>query len=185
MQILKKIVSRQINFLLILYAVFFISAQIDAAREYQIKATFLFNFTQFVEWPAESFSSPQSPAVIGILGKDPFGQYLEQAITGESLNKHPLIIKRFNSVEEINNCHILFIGPGKNKTEDVLQKLKGKSILTVSDAGSFTKLGGMIRLYTKNDKINIQINLEAAKAENLAISSKLLKLAEIVKTDKK
>jgi len=89
-------------------------------------------------------------------------------------------------VDEITNCHILFINiSDKNKLKAILEKLKGKNILTISDANGFAKLGGIARLYTKDDKINIQINLEAAKEENIIISSKLLKLAEIVQTDKK
>ncbi|HKC68067.1 MAG TPA: YfiR family protein [Bacteroidia bacterium] len=161
------------------------SAQI-ATREYQVKAAFVFNFTQFVEWSSQSFTTPQTSAVIGILGKDPFGNYLQETITGETINKHPLVIQHFNSVDDVNNCQVLFINiSDKNQLRAILQKLKGKNILTISDVNGFAKMGGIVRLYTKDDKINIQINLEAAKEENLLISSKLLKLAEIVTTEKK
>lgn len=184
MFILKKISYKSI--LLLVYGALFFSAQTSTTREYQIKAAFLFNFTQFVEWPAGSFPTIQSRAVIGILGANPFGNYLEETIAGESINKHPLVIQHFNSVDDITNCQVLFINiQDKDQLQTIIEKLKGKNILTISDANGFSKLGGMIRLYTKNDKINIQVNLEAAKAEDLIISSKLLKLAEIVKTDKK
>lgn len=175
------------SILLLLCSALFFSVQSPAGREYRIKAAFIFNFTQFVEWPGQAFATPQSPAVIGILGKDPFGTYLEETIAGESIHKHPLVIRHFSSLEEVSNCHILFITVGdKAKQQEIIEKLKGRGMLTISDAGSsFSKLGGMIRLYTKNDKINIQVNLEAAKAEGLVVSSKLLKLAEIVSTDKK
>lgn len=186
MPVLKKISPRYICTLILVYGAFFFSAQISPTREYQVKAVFLFNFSQFVEWPAHCFPSAQSPAVIGILGKDPFGKYLEETISGETINKHPLVLKRFDNVEDIANCHILFINiTDKDKLEQIIQKLKGKNILTVSDTNDFSKLGGMVRLYTKNDKINIQVNLDETKSENLTVSSKLLKLAEIVKTDKK
>jgi hypothetical protein len=185
MPFLKKIAHSRLIILLVFCDVFFASAQ-TSTREYQVKAAFLFNFTQFVEWPAQCFSNPESKAIIGVLGKDPFGTYLEETIAGETINKHPLVIQRFNTVDEITNCHILFINiSDKNKLKAILEKLKGKNILTVSDANGFAKLGGMVRLYTKDDKINIQVNLEAAKEENLIISSKLLKLAEIIITDKK
>jgi len=186
MSFLRKISNRFVCILLTAFVMSSFSLQNSPSREYRVKAAFLFNFTQFIEWPASSFTGPQSPAVIGILGKDPFGPYLEATVTGETIDKHPLIIKRFNSTDDITNCHVLFINM-KNQDElvEILEKLKGKNILTVSDANGFAKFGGMIRMYTKNDKISFQINLEAAKAENLSISSKLLKLAEIVKTDKK
>ena len=186
MSILKKISHKRLSiFFVVLSAPVFL-AQTTSTREYQLKAVFLFNFTQFVEWPSNSFSTAQSPAVIGILGKDPFGNYLEETIAGETINKHPLVIQHFDNVDEITNCQILFINVSdKNKLQAILEKLKGKNILTISDINGFTKIGGMIRLYTRDDKINIQINLEATKSENLVVSSKLLKLAEIVKTGEK
>ena len=185
MSILRKIISYRINALLVFCSLFFVSAQIST-REYQVKAAFVFNFSQFVEWPAQTFSNPESRAIIGVLGKDPFGTYLEETIVGETINKHPLVIQHFNSVDEITNCQILYINlSDKKELHLIIEKLKGKNILTVSDANGFAKMGGMVRLYIKDDKINIQINHEAAKEENLVISSKLLKLAEIVKTDKK
>jgi hypothetical protein len=185
MAVLKRISHRCLSVFFIVSGAILISAQIST-REYQVKAVFIFNFTQFVEWPPQSFPTAQSPEVIGILGEDPFNTYLEETISGEVINKHPLVIQHFNTVEEITNCHILFIGiSDKKKLQVVLEKLKGKNILTIGDTNEFAKLGGMVRLYTRDDKINIQINLEAAKAENLIISSKLLKLAEIVKTGEK
>lgn len=185
MQVLKRISNHILIFLIVIYAAIFISAQIST-HEYKVKAAFLFNFTQFVEWPSQSFSTDNSPFVIGVLGTDPFGNSLEELVSGETIKNHPIVIQHFNSLEEIGNCHILFVNlQDKNKLQSIPEKLKGKNILTVSDANGFSKLGGMIRLYTKNDKINIQVNLEATKAENLIVSSKLLKLAEIVKTDKK
>ena len=181
MQILRKKKYTPTVLLFLLYGALFFSAQ-KSTREYQLKAAFLFNFTQFVEWPSESFPTSQTPAVIGILGKDPFGAYLEEIIRGETINRHALVIRHFDNIEEVTNCHILFINVSdKSQVQSILKNIKGKNILTISEASGFSKLGGMIRLYTKDDKINIQINVDATKEEKLIISSKLLKLAEIVK----
>lgn len=170
---------------LVLCFAFSVSAQ-TSNREYQVKAAFLFNFTHFVEWPANSFTSPQAPLTIGILGTDPFGNYLKDLVKSETIGQHPLTIKHFATIEEVSDCHILFINVSDKKSiPAVIETLKGKNILTVSDINRFAKSGGMIRLYTEDDKINIEINFEEVKAEGLTISSKLLKLSKIVKTDKK
>jgi hypothetical protein len=185
MQILREIISGQAKKLSLFCCIFFISAQIST-REYQVKAAFLFNFTQFVDWPESSFSGPQSPLVIGILGADPFGNYLHDLIAGEKINQHPLEIKHFSNADEIGHCHILFINVADKKSiQAVIEKLKGKAILTVGDAHRFSRFGGMIGLYPKDDKVNIEVNLDAVKEGNLTISSKLLKLSKIVSTDKK
>jgi hypothetical protein len=151
-------------------------AQKAAAPEYRVKAVFLYNFTNFIEWPASAFSAAKSPFVVGILGKDPFGSYLEEAMSGESANGHPLIIQRYKHVNEISNCHILFIHKGEaDKIAAVISGLKGRNTLIVSDAPEFIQQGGMIRFLTKAGKIQLQINLPATQAAKLEISSKLLR----------
>jgi hypothetical protein len=157
----------------------FLKAQSPGNLEYQVKAVFIFNFTQFVEWPANSFTKEGDPFVIGILGENPFGSYLEEVIAGEKLNGHPLVVQKYKSIETMKYCQVLFISE-ENKTKEVLESIKGKSILTVGDGENFLKEGGIIRIYKRNNKIQIQINPEAAKSSNLSISSKLLRLAEII-----
>src|SRR6267142_1451932 len=65
--------------------------------EYQVKAVFLFNFAQFVEWPPQSFEDPAAPFVIGVLGTDPFGSALEGAVRGEILNGRSFVIERYRN----------------------------------------------------------------------------------------
>lgn len=149
--------------------------------EYHVKAVFLYNIAQFVEWPKDSVSEETSPIIIGVLGKDPFGPYIDETVNGEEVNGHPLIVERYAAASEIKNCDILFIHSALSpKLAGILKNLKGKSILTISDAPNFAKQGGMVRFFTQENKIRIQINLEAVKEENITISSKLLRLAEIV-----
>ena len=159
-------------------------AQVQPLREYQVKAVFLFNFTRFVEWPATAFEGSSSPLVVGILGSDPFGPFLEEAIRNESSNGHPLVMKKFRNVEDIDSCHMLFIHTAaKSDLKTVLEKAESAGILTVGDAPGFAEQGGMIQFVTRGGKTRIRINLAAAKAAGLTISSKLLGLAEIVGPD--
>lgn len=157
-----------------------VSAQ-SVSHEYQIKAAFLYNFSRFVEWPASAFPSPQSPLVMCVIGGDPFGSYLDEIVLGEKVNSHPLVVKRFHRVDEIKTCHILFVSQSEaNQLEQILANVKGRNILTVGDVDGFAQRGGVIRFVTENNKTRIRINLGAAKAANLTISSKLLRVAEIV-----
>ena len=159
-------------------------AQPVGNREYRIKAAFLFNFTQFVDWPPTVLPQTGASLVIGILGENPFGKYLDEMIAGETANGHPLEVHLYKNVDEIEACHILFINlPQDNKLKEALATLKGRSILTVSDENNFIHLGGMIRFVTKQNKIQIEIAPERAKDADLIISSKLLNVAEIVSPD--
>lgn len=156
-------------------------AQTAVAPEYQVKAVFLYNFTHFIEWPSSTFPSTKSPFIIGILGKDPFGPYLEETMSGENVDGHPLIIQHYDKVDEIVTCHILFINKSEaSNMANIVANLKGRNILTLSDAPDFLQRGGMIRFLTKSGKIQFQINLQAVQSAKLDISSKLLRLAEVV-----
>lgn len=162
-----------------------LSAQAAPAREYQLKAIFLFNFSQFVDWPPQAFPDARAPLVIGVLGRDPFGAYLDETVSGETVNNRPLVVRRYGRVEDINTCHILFISRSEaDRLERILAGLKDRNILTVADAEGFALRGVMIRLITVENKIRLRINLEAAQAANLRISSKLLRPAEIVPSGK-
>jgi hypothetical protein len=146
-----------------------------------VKAVFLFNFAQFVDWPADAFSGPATPLVIGVLGEDPFGDFLDQTVRHEHVGGRPFQVRRYQSVDEIKTCHILFINRSEgDRPEDILAGLKHRPLLTVSDANGFAQRGGMIRFVTERNRIRLQLNLEAAEAAHLTISSKLLRVAEIV-----
>jgi hypothetical protein len=155
-----------------------VSAQ---SKEYQFKSAFLYNFSQFVEWPVGAFSGAQSQLVIGVVGDDPFGGSLDEIVRGQKANNHPLVVHRFRQIEEIKNCHILFVSRSEaGRLGQILASLTGRNILTVSDIEGFAQYSGMIAFVTENNKIRLKINLGTVKAENLTISSKLLRMAEIV-----
>jgi hypothetical protein len=151
----------------------------QAFREYDLKAVFLYNFTQFVEWPPRAFPDSSTPLVIGILGADPFGKILDEVVRGEVIRNRKLIVQRYARPEEVKTCHVLFISRSETgRLDQLLASLKGRNILTVGESGGFTQQGGMIGFATERNKIRLRINLTAAKEAGLIISSKLLRVAE-------
>lgn len=149
--------------------------------EYRLKAVFLFNFAQFVEWPPTALPRDDAPFVIGVLGKDPFGADLDGVVRGEAVNRHPLAVERYRDVADVRDCQILFIAASElAHLEPIMAALRGRSILTVSDADGAALHGVMIGLVRQDNRIRLRIDLQAARASNLTISSKLLRPAEIV-----
>jgi hypothetical protein len=149
------------------------------AEEYQVKAVFLYNFTQFIDWPEKAFNSPDEPFIIGIMGDDPFGNYIDRMVEGESIGTHPIKIKRCHDLRSALSCHILYINSfDREWLRTILNSVSQKNILTVSDYPSFNNLGGIIRFYTEDNKIRLQINLPRSKEAELSISSKLLSVAK-------
>jgi uncharacterized protein DUF4154 len=149
--------------------------------EYEVKAVFLFNFSQFVDWPATAFADGHSPLIIAVLGSDPFGATLDEIVRGETVNGRPLAVRRYQSLDQIGSCHILFIDRSQEPQLDaIVAALKDRSVLTVGDFDSFARRGGMIRFNTVGNKIRLRVNLAAAQEARLTISSKLLRPAKIL-----
>lgn len=179
------------------FAVVLVTAALPAVRaaetaptattsaEYRVKAGFLFNFLQFVEWPARAFRDPAAPIVIGVLGEDPFDGYLDELVQGEKVGERPIVVRRFRRGDAIADCHILFISRSEAAQFDkTISAFAGRSILTVGDADGFERAGGIVRFAIENGKIRLRINPDAAKAADLTISSKLLRLATLVTKEK-
>ncbi len=154
-----------------------------ALSEHRLKAVFLFNFTRFVEWPPSAFAAPDSPFVIGVFGRDPFGADLDEVARGETVNGRPLLIKRVQTVQDGAACQILFIPETERANlDEILAAVTHSNTLTVSDLDGSAQRGAMIRLVTDRDKVRLRINVESARAAGLMISSKLLRASEIVTT---
>lgn len=155
-----------------------------ATTEYELKAVFLLNFTRFVEWPEDIMPPGKDALIIGVIGVDPFGEALDTAVRNEAVNGRPLIVKRFQRKEEVTVCHVLFVSRSETpRLKSILDAVKGKAILTVSDIERFAYSGGIIGLVMDQGKVKIQINVEQAKHAQLNLSSKLLGPAQLVTRD--
>ena len=158
-------------------------AEKAAYGEYTVKAAYLYNFAKFVEWPPEVLGDRSVPLSICILGQDPFGDAID-AIKDKSVKGRKLVIRRYSGVEDLKVCHIIFISPSeKENLKGILEKIKDMHVLTVSDMEGFADRGGMINLNKVQKKIRLEINLDAAQHSGLKMSSKLLKIAKIIKGD--
>jgi len=152
----------------------------QTAQEYARRAACIFKLTEFVDWPEEAFQTMDSPLIIGILGADPFGKILDDIVRNETVKNRKIVVRRYQRLEEINGCHILFISQSEaGRMEQILSNLKKRSILTIGETENFDGQGGMIRFVTERNKLQMKINLEAAKAANVTLSSKLLRVAEL------
>ena len=155
-----------------------------ASAEYLIKAGFIYNFAQLVQWPSAAFSQADSPIVIGILGTDPFGTSIDRVVENKKLDGHNLIVKRLRwskDLKDLTECNILFISSSeKEHVADVINMVKWLPILTIGETPGFAARGGIINLTLEDNKVRFEVNIGAAKQANLNISSRLLALAKIV-----
>jgi hypothetical protein len=156
-------------------------AEGPALTENQIKAGFLFNFTRFVEWPTDAFPAADSPIVLGLVGEDSFGDLLTQAAAGKNVNGRTVLVQRFKEEQNLRACNILFVGASEEKhMARIFERLNGSSVLTVGETSGFGQSGGIVNFVIEDNRVRLEINLDAAARARLKISAKVIAVARIV-----
>jgi len=152
--------------------------------EYQIKGAMMLNFIKFVQWPEkspdQSIDTGGSTITIGIIGKDNFGNTLDQ-IEGRKIGNKQISIRRIKAVNQLSGCQVLFISESEShRCYEILRKVSGMPVLTIGEDEGFIQLGGIIRFYNKENHIRFEINQSAAQTSDLKLSVKLLEVATAI-----
>jgi hypothetical protein len=157
-------------------------AQSAQQREYEIKAAYLYNFINYIDWPADALPAEGGTLTIGIIGENPFGSALDP-LKGKQIKGRTLAVKHVESAKDLEQCQIVFICTSeKSRLAEILGQLKDTRVLTVSEIEGFAEQGGIINFISERNKVRFEINTDAAKRTGLTISSDLLKLAKLVKS---
>ena len=154
------------------------SSAADESLEYAVKATFLLNFTKFIEWPAGAGGDPGSPFRICVLGPDPFGSTLDRVVAGEVVFGRKVAVATIDREPAPGSCQILFFGDSEGGGRSFAGP--GRGVLTVGEGEAFIRSGGMIGFVIENRRVRFEINRPAAQAAGLKLSSGLLAVAKSV-----
>ena len=150
------------------------NAYAETANEAELKAAYLLNFAQFIEWPRDegSFTVCQ-------YGSDTLGAGAE-ALSRRTIRGKRITVRSVTG-KAPSGCNVLYIGSAaKSLIREITQTLRGTNTLTVSDAEGAAKEGAVIGLSVQGQKIVFDVNLTEARRNNLVISAKLLSLAKSV-----
>jgi hypothetical protein len=152
----------------------------EAFREYDVKAAFLYNLPQFIEWPDDAVD-PRFLTVC-IVGHDPFGPVLD-FLAEKQAEGRPLRVRRLGSGATPVGCPVVFVSASEaGRTAPLLRSLYGAAVLTVGETDDFTRQGGIVRFFLGDERVHLEINVTAAQSAGLSISAKLLSLASVVRS---
>ena len=158
-----------------------VAPALEPIDEYTLKAAFLYNFAKFVEWPLNSFADNTSPFSLCVLGNDPFGANLE-TLAKKPVRERTLVIKHIRSITALSGCHILYVSPQElPQLEALLHNLEKAPVLTVCDTESCAESGLMLNMRMAENRVHLDMNLDAVQRTPLKVSSQLIKLTRIVK----
>lgn len=154
---------------------------LDRVKEYQVKALFLYNFANFVEWPDDAFAAPSSSLRMCLYGAVPFGEFLDM-VNGAAIRDRTLEVIRTTDYEKIRaGCHILFVGIDHlPELDKFFRNLNHLFVLSVGNTNDFASRGGVVNIVRTRDQQQFEINLAKAIDNGLLISSDLLALARII-----
>lgn len=156
-------------------------AQEAAPSEYQVKARLLLVFLDFVEWPADAFSSDDAPVIIGVLGEDPFGKDLDQVLRNQQVRGRPIAVRRARQAEDLLSAHLVFVSQSeRNQLAEVLAILDRGPAVTLSEVNGFCRRGGILNFSIEDRKISFEANPSAARQKGIRLGAQLLKRATII-----
>jgi len=145
--------------------------------EHQIKAAYLYQLTQFVEWPEAAFDVQQPTFRLCVLGNDAIARQLTP-LSKRTHNGRPIIVAFPQSISTVHGCHLLYIGASDSHHEAaILKKFKDAPMLTVSSQPGFAARGGIIGFVIVDKRVRLVINRIVARHVGIELSAKLLEVA--------
>ncbi|MCK4766868.1 MAG: YfiR family protein, partial [Desulfobacula sp.] len=156
------------------------TASADSTLAYKVKAGIVYNFSLFTKWQEDAFAKDPHNFHIGVVGKNPFGNALNQAASRPVSGREPMI-HYFDSIPspaELQKCQMIFITSSMvDQTDEIFKLISGFPVLTISDMDNFLEKGGMISLVTRRNRIKFEVNRKTARDAGIEFRSQMLKMA--------
>jgi hypothetical protein len=151
--------------------------------EQRVKAAFLYQFASYVEWPGQAFAQADTPVTIAVMGAQTLAAELKQLVTGRTVGGRPVAVKQVRPGDPLAGVHILFIGNAESgRLAQLAQAPKPRPMLTVTESDGALSQGSMINFVIVERRVRFEVGLDSAEKNGLRLSSRLLAVAQQVKT---
>ncbi len=98
------------------------------------------------------------------------------------MDRRPIVVRRYETVTGNPGCQAMFVaGSPEQPVAAVLAAVRGSPVLTVTDGQTAPAATGIINFVLVDGHVRFEIDLHAATENRIAISSKLLSLAALVR----
>jgi hypothetical protein len=155
----------------------------SAASERQVKAAFLYRFTEYVQWPDEAFARKDAPLVIGLVADDGVAAELSAVSAGRTVRGRPVQVRAIKEGEAPSGVHVLFIGQGANARLAQLIRAASGPVLIVTEAEDGLSRGSIINFVVSERRVRFEIALAPAASRSLTLGAGLLSVALNVRKD--
>lgn len=149
-----------------------------AALEYAVKATYLYKFAPFIDWPSPAVEFPDGSFTICVIGNDPVGEVLDRVVQSQAIAGRPITIRRYAEVTGNPGCAVMYVtGSDERSVANTLAAVHGTPVLTVTNGATDAQIRGIVNFVVSDGHVRFEIDSSAATANGLTISSKLMSLA--------
>ena len=146
----------------------------------RIEAAYLYKFGAYITWPAESFSGPDSPVVIGVAGDDGMADELAALVAGRSVNGRPVQVRVIRPAQSLAGIHLLFVAADLSQGDSLLAAVHQKPTVTITEGADGLERGADMTFVVINDRVRFDVSLDAAQRDGVKFSSQLLSVADKV-----
>lgn len=142
------------------------------SQEERFKSLFMYHFTKYINWP-DDFK--KGDFIIGVIGNSPIIGELNLLSKKKSIGTQKIVIKRFSSVDDVEDCHVVYLPPGKSyQLSKAIEKLKQKPTLLISEKNDAISNGACINFVRVKGKLKFEISKNNIESHNLEVSTNLL-----------
>lgn len=157
----------------------------ERRKELEVKAALVFKFLPYMKWPKGTFEESNSPIVVGVLKSGEAGAIFKKTLSKKKVGKRRVRVVELGPKDDPSRCHLIFVPAKRVKELPALHaRLVGKHVPLVGESKDFAIRGGVLNFYIEKRKTRFEINVDEMKRSKVEISSKLLKLARIVRDPK-
>ena len=147
----------------------------QAVGEGALKAAYVYNFLQLVEWPAHVLGAADAPLVVCTLGREPRDGF--EALAGKRAQGRRIELRAVSGAS-LPRCHALYVPLEEAaRLAQTSPQLAEAAVLVIVDGDRGAVAGAAITLVPRDKRIGFHIDLAATRKAGLRISSRLLGLA--------
>jgi hypothetical protein len=146
----------------------------------KIKAIYIYNFTKYIEWPT---TYREGNFVIAIVGSNSaLLNELSKMANSKTVGNQKFEIRNISSCNIADKYNIVYVSSDNSgQLTDVINKVKGKSTLIVTDKPGLAKQGSGINFFIDGSKQKIELNKANIEKYKLKVASTLVEMAIAVK----
>jgi uncharacterized protein DUF4154 len=146
-------------------------------KNYQVYALFVMNIGKYSAWPSQN-----GEFHITVFGKSKIYEELVKLSASKTINGLSIKVNQTENLTELGNQEMVYLSDGKSSMlGDVLQVLRGKAVIIVTDReGLFRKGAGFSFVTTDNNTLRFDINNSELEKRQIKVSKTLLALANTI-----